>query len=227
MSRIFCEAILFDLDGVLVNSLPLIERILREWAAEHGLDGDEAVARSHGRRDIDLIALIAPHLNAAREARAIAEREETAFLGLQPVAGASSLLAGLPPGTWGVVTSGTRLVARGRLAAAGLREPAVLLTAEDFERGKPDPEGYLKGAAALSTRPERCVVVEDSEAGVRAALSAGMHCIGVGRNLLDRTSDALLAVVDNLTGIRVTALEQGLLLETDPALAKGSPADAE
>ncbi|MER5352650.1 HAD-IA family hydrolase [Kitasatospora sp. NPDC002551] len=209
----FCERILFDLDGVLVDSLPLIERILRDWAVRHGLDADDAVAKSHGRRDIDLIALIAPELDAAYEAGVIAGLEEHDFEGIRPIPGARELLDSLPPGSWGVVTSGTRRVARGRLAAAGLPEPAVLLAAEDFERGKPDPEGYLKGAAALGTPAGRCVVIEDARAGVEAALAAGMHCIGLGGGLGGLPEGALAGAVEDLTSIHVAALEQGLLLE--------------
>lgn len=214
MSGIACERILFDLDGVLVDSLPLIERILRAWAVGHGLDDDEAVARSYGRRDIDLIALVAPHLDAAHEARVIAEREERDFEGIRPIRGAAALLASLPPGRWGIVTSGTRAVARGRLAAAGLPEPDVLLAAEDFERGKPDPEGYLKGAAALGTPPGRCVVFEDARAGVEAARAAGMQCIGLGDGLSDLPPGVLTATVADLTQVRVEAFEDGLLLHT-------------
>ncbi|MFF7454727.1 HAD-IA family hydrolase [Kitasatospora sp. NPDC008115] len=212
MSQIFCERILFDLDGVLVDSLPIVERILRDWAAEQGLDGDDAVARSHGLRDIDLIALIAPHLNAAHEARVIAEREERDFDGIRPIPGAPALLAALPADRWGVVTSGTRRVARGRLAAAGLPEPGVLLAAEDFDRGKPDPEGYLKGAAALGTAPGCCLVIEDAKAGVQAALAAGMHCIGLGDGLSGLPDGTLAAAVKDLTQVQVSPLDEGLLL---------------
>ncbi|MGW4759711.1 hypothetical protein [Streptomyces chartreusis] len=118
-----CHAILFDLDGVLVDPMGLIERILREWA--------------QGRRDIDLVRPVAPHLGAEAETRRIAETEEHDFTGLEATPGAARLLDMLPPEAWGIVTSGTRAVARGRLAAAGLPQPVHLVAADDIQRGKP------------------------------------------------------------------------------------------
>jgi sugar-phosphatase len=175
-----CAAVLFDLDGVLVDSLGVTERILREWAASHGVDGDHAVELSHGRRDVDLVALLAPQLDAQAEAAWIVGREERAVAGITAMPGASDLLGALPPQQWAVVTSGVRTVARGRIAAAGLPEPVRLVAAEDVDRGKPDPQPYLRGADLLGVAPERCVVVEDAMSGVRAAAAAGMACVGVG-----------------------------------------------
>nr|BFD96152.1 hypothetical protein KitaXyl93_75120 [Kitasatospora sp. Xyl93] len=217
MSGIACDRVLFDLDGVLVDSLPLIERILRAWAVGHGLDDDEAVARSYGRRDVDLIRLVAPHLDAVHEAGVIAALEERDFEGIRPVPGAAALLASLPPGRWGIVTSGTRAVARGRLAAAGLPEPGVLLAAEDFERGKPDPEGYLKGAAALGAPPGRCVVFEDARAGVEAARAAGMRCVGLGDGLGGLPEGMLVATVADLTQVRAEVSAGTVLLHAPVA----------
>ncbi|MGP3990153.1 HAD-IA family hydrolase [Streptomyces sp. 3N207] len=203
--------ILFDLDGVLVDSMGLIERILREWAAGHGLDGDKAVALSHGRRDIDVVRLIAPHLDADAETRRIVEREERDFTGLTATPGAARLLEALPPGAWGIVTSGTRAVAQGRLAAAGLPQPTHLVAADDIQHGKPHPEGYLAAAELLGAAPARCVVVEDAPAGVRAAHAAGMRCIGVGRALDD--VDALLSTrVEDLRSVHAECDLDGLLL---------------
>jgi mannitol-1-/sugar-/sorbitol-6-phosphatase len=178
-----CDAILFDLDGVLVDSHPLIERILRTWAVGRGVDPDAAVAASYGRRDIDLVRAVAPNLDAETEAAWIVEREERDFTGVCPVPGAAGLLAALPASRWAVVTSGTRRVATGRLRAAALPEPVHMVTAEDVSEGKPAPEGYLRAADLLRVRPDRCLVVEDAEAGVRAAEAAGMRCLGIGAGL--------------------------------------------
>jgi mannitol-1-/sugar-/sorbitol-6-phosphatase len=178
-----CDAILFDLDGVLVDSHPLIERILRTWAVGRGVDPDAAVAASYGRRDIDLVRAVAPNLDAETEAAWIVEREERDFTGVCPVPGAAGLLAALPASRWAVVTSGTRRVATGRLRAAAPPEPVHMVTAEDVSEGKPAPEGYLRAADLLRVRPDRCLVVEDAEAGVRAAEAAGMRCLGIGAGL--------------------------------------------
>jgi sugar-phosphatase len=175
-----CEAVLFDLDGVLVDSLGVTERILREWAASRGIDGDRAHALSHGRRDVDLIALLAPHLDVAAEVAWIVGREEHDVAGIGPLPGALDLLGALPPERWAVVTSGTRAVARGRIAAAGVPEPRWLVAAEDVRQGKPDPQPYLRGAELVGVAPGRCLVIEDAMSGVRAAQAAGMACVGVG-----------------------------------------------
>ncbi|MGW7437516.1 HAD-IA family hydrolase [Streptomyces sp. NPDC054849] len=180
MTDIPCDAVLFDLDGVLVRSMGLIERILREWATGHGLDTDAVVALSHGRRDIDLVRLVVPHLDAEAETARITRREERDFAGLEAVPGAPELVAALPPDRWAIVTSGTRAVALGRLDAAGVPRPVHLVAAEDITRGKPDPEGYIRGAALLGVDPARCVVVEDAPSGAAAAAAAGMRCVGVG-----------------------------------------------
>jgi sugar-phosphatase len=193
-----CEAVLFDLDGVLVDSLGSTERILRGWAAQRGVDADLAVKLSHGRRDADLIPLLAPDLDVDAEVGWIAGREEHAFDGIAPMPGAARLLAVLAPGTWAVVTSGTRAVARGRIAAAGLPEPAFLVAAEDVGSGKPHPEPYLRGAELIGTVPHRCVVIEDAMSGVRAASAAGIRCIGVGAEVSPVAVTAHVASLDEL-----------------------------
>ncbi|MEV4065921.1 HAD family hydrolase [Nonomuraea dietziae] len=133
------EAILFDLDGVLVDSLGVIERILREWAAEHGLDGDEAVALSHGRRDIDLIRLLAPHLDVEAETARIVATEERDTAGLRGLPGAAELLAALPSTLWAVVTSGTRAVGAPPRRAAARAPPPHHRQAAGEAVGKPHP----------------------------------------------------------------------------------------
>lgn len=174
-----CSAVLFDLDGVLVDSAPLVERLWREWATAHGLAVQGVLAVAHGWRTIDTIRAVAPDLDADAEAAAFEAREvlESPSVTAQP--GARELLDPLPPARWGVVTSGTRELAAARFAATGLPRPRILVTADDVAEGKPDPEGYLCGAEHLGVHPSEIVVMEDSPTGIEAACAAAMRTIGV------------------------------------------------
>ena len=173
------RAVLSDLDGVLVDSAAVIERTWRGFAARHGLDPDEVVAAGHGRRSIDLIRLVAPHLDAEAEAANV-EREEIAQAsGLRPLPGARELVDAVPAERFAIVTSGSRALALARLRAAGLPVPAVLVTAEEVDDGKPHPAGYLRAAELLGVDPAHSVVLEDAPAGVEAGRAAGMTVIAV------------------------------------------------
>ncbi|MGH3670754.1 MAG: HAD-IA family hydrolase [Pseudonocardiaceae bacterium] len=194
-----CAAVLFDLDGVLVASQPLIERQLRSWADLQGLDSATVVRLSHGRTDVDLIREVAPHLDAEEEAGLMAEREALDTHGLQPCHGAAEIIALLPEHQWGIVTSGHSSVARARLSAAGLPEPQVFVTAERVHRGKPAPDGYLLGAHLLGIDPKDCVVIEDAPAGVSAARAAGAQVLGVDpTNELDLGADFVVTGLETI-----------------------------
>ena len=173
------RAVLSDLDGVLVDSAAVIEQAWRGFADRHGLDPDEVVAAGHGRRSIDLIRLVAPHLDAEIEAANV-EREEIAqTTGLRPLPGARELVDAVPAERFAIVTSGSRALALARLRAAGLPVPAVLVTAEEVDDGKPHPAGYLRAAELLGVDPAHSVVLEDAPAGVEAGRAAGMTVIAV------------------------------------------------
>jgi len=173
------RAVLSDLDGVLVDSAAVIEQTWRGFADRHGLDPDEVVAAGHGRRSIDLIWLVAPHLDAEIEAANV-EREEIAQAsGLRPLPGARELVDAVPAERFAIVTSGSRALALARLRAAGLPVPAVLVTAEEVDDGKPHPAGYLRAAELLGVDPAHSVVLEDAPAGVEAGRAAGMTVIAV------------------------------------------------
>jgi mannitol-1-/sugar-/sorbitol-6-phosphatase len=172
-------AVLFDCDGVLVDSAASVERAWRRWAAERGLDGDAIVAVAHGRRTEDTIRELGLPGDVAAEVDLLEAYEVADAASVHAFPEAAALLAELPPGSWAVVTSGTRALVTSRLAAAGLPLPAVLVTAEDVAAGKPDPEGYLEAARRLGRPPADCVVVEDAPAGVQAALAAGMRVVGL------------------------------------------------
>jgi len=172
-------ALLLDIDGTLVDSREAVEATWRLVAAEFGADPEPILAVCHGRRDDDVIPEFFAPAVAATVAARITELE-TAYLPLvRPVPGADEVLAGWRPRPWAAVTSGPRTLMRGRLAAAGLPVPPVLVTAEDVARGKPDPEGFLLASAALGVAPADCVVVEDSPAGVAAGKAAGGYVVAI------------------------------------------------
>jgi len=174
-----CGAILFDLDGVLMDSRVCVERHWTRWANGHGIDVGHVLAEAHGRRSIDTIRAVAPALDVEAEARLLEDSEAVDFDGVATLPGAVRLLETLPPGSWTVVTSGTRALATGRLTHGGLPIPEQLITADDVERGKPDPDPYLAGAAALSIAPAECLVIEDAPAGIEAGNAAGMTVLGL------------------------------------------------
>ena len=187
-TRLAASALLFDLDGVLVDSTASVEHPWREWATGHGLDVAKILAVVHGRRAIDTIREQAPHLDAERELATLVAAESRETTGITVIPGAAELLASIPADRWAIVTSGPYPVALARLRTAGLPVPRVLVTADRVKAGKPDPEGYLAAARTLDFAPARCVVVEDAPAGVEAARRGGMRCIAV---LTTHRADAL------------------------------------
>jgi sugar-phosphatase len=179
MIELECDAVLFDLDGVLVDSTACVERHWRRWTAEHGLDADETMRFAHGRPTVDTIRLVAPHLAAEVEAARLNAAEAFDTEGVVTIHGAVELVRALPAAAWAIATSGTRDTALTRLRHTGLPVPAVLITADDITRGKPDPQPYLLAAAGLKVPRERCVVIEDAPAGIAAGRAAGMRVVAV------------------------------------------------
>lgn len=159
MSRFECEAILFDLDGVLVDSTFSVERATRIWAERQGLDAAQVIENAHGRRTKEIVRDVASHLDIDAEVRELERIEMEDVANVRKVEGASDLLAALPNDSWAIVTSGTRALATARMRHTGLPEPRVLVSAEDVENGKPDPECYLKAGKLIRVPPQRCVVV--------------------------------------------------------------------
>ncbi|MFE9834522.1 HAD-IA family hydrolase [Streptomyces sp. NPDC005551] len=203
------RALLLDMDGTLVNSDTVVERCWRRWAGRHGLDGDEVMKVVHGRQGYASMAVLLPHRpmeqNHADNARMLAE--ETADMdGVVEVPGAAVFLASLAGLPHALVTSADVGLSTARMAAAGLELPHLRITAESVGASKPDPEGFLKGAAELGVAPEDCVVFEDSGAGIAAGRAAGMRVVGVGPRAAVHGPDAL---VDDLTQVRVEAGADG------------------
>jgi sugar-phosphatase len=179
MKRFDCSAVVFDLDGVLVDSAGYVEQQWRRWASARGLRPEPFLRVCHGRRALETIRIAAPHLDAEAEVKAFLPLEEASAEPIGPLPGALRLLSTLPQGTWAVATSGNRAVATSRLRQAGLPVPAVLVCAEDVTKGKPSPDAFLLAARGLGFPPDRCLVVEDAPAGVLAARAAEMGIIAV------------------------------------------------
>ncbi|MEU6138983.1 HAD family hydrolase [Streptomyces sp. NPDC047081] len=203
------RALLLDMDGTLVNSDAVVERCWRRWSERHGLDADEVMKVVHGRQGYASMALLLPdrpmEQNHADNARMLAE--ETADVdGVVPIAGAGEFLASLRGLPHALVTSADVPLSTARMAAAGLELPEVRVTAECVGASKPDPEGFLKGAAELGVDPADCVVFEDSAAGIAAGRSAGMRVVGVGPRADFHEPDV---VVRDLTQVRVEAGADG------------------
>jgi sugar-phosphatase len=179
MEAFVCSAILFDLDGVLVDSTRSVERQWRIWAGEHGIDPEAILEIAHGRRTVEVIRLLAPHLDLEAEVERVEHNEANDTEGVEVMPGAAALLASIPDSRWAVVTSGTNLLATARLRHAGLPIPNVLVSADQVREGKPHPEPYLMGARLLAVPSEQCLVIEDAPAGIESAHAAGMKAIGL------------------------------------------------
>ena len=212
-----CSAILFDLDGVLADSTRAVDREWREWAHRKGVDGNAIMAIAHGVRTVEVIRRVAPHLNAEAEANAIEKHEAGDQQGVVVMPGAADLVRSIPPRRWGVVTSGSRLLATNRLRHCGLLVPEVLVTSDDVANGKPHPEPYLKGAQALGADPKECLVIEDAPAGIRSAHAGGMKVIGFASTFEPDKLTEADAVVKSYAELAVAQEGNFLLVSTDSA----------
>jgi mannitol-1-/sugar-/sorbitol-6-phosphatase len=177
MTQITCRALLFDLDGVLIDSTPAVTRVWTQWAISHGFHPAEVVRKAHGRPSVSTIRDYLPHADHEAENCKVESGEIADLDGVVPLPGARELLDALPSDRWTIVTSCTRPLAGVRLGAAGLPVPRFLVTCDDIKNGKPDPEPYLKGASLLGVPATSCVVVEDAPAGIRAGKAAGARVI--------------------------------------------------
>ena len=177
MIAIPSSAVLFDLDGVLVDSIPAVARVWHRWAAEHGLDPEVVVHMAHGRPSRSTIRELLPNADIDREDREVERMEMEDLDGVVLLPGARRLLNMLPAERWTIATSCTRPLAEVRLRAAGLPIPETLITSSDVKIGKPDPEPYLKAAAKLGFAASDCIVIEDAPAGVQAGKDAGARVI--------------------------------------------------
>ncbi|MBD1876857.1 HAD family hydrolase [Nodosilinea sp. FACHB-131] len=210
-----CQAIIFDVDGVLIDSDPVAERHWRAWADRHGVDYDAIARIHHGRPTAETIRQVAPHVDVAQEAhlKETAEADDTE--GLILYAGVKELLAQLPRDRWGVATSGTRRTVSLRFPYLRLPDPSVMVTADDVQRGKPAPDPYLLAAERLGVAPADCLVIEDAPAGVEAAKAAGATVIAV--TTTNRAEDLGLAdaIAPALAALQISVGPNGLLVQVD------------
>jgi mannitol-1-/sugar-/sorbitol-6-phosphatase len=199
--------LLFDLDGVLIDSTPAITRVWTKWAIKHGFEPQKTVREAHGRPSIEAVREFLPEANHEAENLEIERGEIEDLDGVVPLPGALDLLTSLPLNRWTIVTSCTRELATVRIRAAGLPVPPTIVTSSDIANGKPDPEPYLKGAQVLGIPAADCIVVEDVPAGIRSGKAAGARVIAVRTTATD---DELIAVgadwvVDNCAAIFAAA----------------------
>lgn len=166
------------MDGTVLTSIAAAERVWTNWAVRHGVDVDSFLPSIHGVRAIDTISRLGlPGVDAEAEAAWITEAEIEDVDGVLEVAGAAKFLRSLPARQWAIVTSAPRELALRRMAAAGIPEPEVMVTAEDVTAGKPDPAGYRLAARRLAVEPEQCLVFEDATVGILAAEAAGADLV--------------------------------------------------
>lgn len=206
-----CEAILFDLDGVLIDSSRCIRRHWEAWTRQHELDMESLMRVAHGLRTIETMRHVAPHLDVEQEAKRFEKIEIADTEGVVKIEGASQILESLPGHIWGIVTSGSQALARARLKRAGLPIPDTLISGDDVKRGKPAPDPYLLGAKRMGVTIGQCVVIEDSPAGIAAANAAGMKVIGIASTHA-REELTCTSVASQLTDLKIQVEDRDRLI---------------
>lgn len=173
------EALLFDMDGTIVDSSIPVHKAWKAWADEHGIVHEAMLKVMPGRRAIETMQILAPHLPQPETVDRFLKGEELDVEGIVEIPGAGAFIASLPAGKWAVVTSATEGIARRRIRVAGLPDPPVLVSADMVSRGKPHPECFLRAAEMLGVAAAVCLAFEDAHAGIAAAKAAGMRVVGV------------------------------------------------
>ena len=213
-----CQAILFDLDGTLIDSIAAVDRAWSRWAKRHGLDPAVVVPQIHGRRAVDSLRLLSPDplldLDAESEWLEGIESEDTD--GVVEIPGAIEFIASIPRDRWSVVTSGTSPVAIARMNAVGLN-PRFAVFGEDVLNGKPAPDPYLLAAERMQVDPKDCVVFEDTAAGIRSGKSAGMRVIAISLGASRPDLDIADAVVKDYRSLEIEKNPDGLRVQIGSA----------
>jgi mannitol-1-/sugar-/sorbitol-6-phosphatase len=213
-------AVLFDLDGTLVDSYADAEDCWGEWAESVGLGDTFDLARFYGQKRSDIVRTLLPHLpedkiEAHAENVRLAERTRIAKVVALP--GVTQLLSTLPPHRWGIVTSNDTEVAQARLRSAGLPVPSVIVSADDVTHPKPHPEGFLLGAEKLGYDPSQAVAIDDSPIGIAAAKDAGMTAVAVRFRHSDSELQNAHAIADGVRSISIQEEPDGIVLTIDGA----------
>jgi mannitol-1-/sugar-/sorbitol-6-phosphatase len=205
--KIQCRGVLFDLDGVLVDSTPAVARVWTIWAKKHGFDPDEVVRQAHGRPSIATIRELLPNADHDAEDREVERGEIEDVEDVIPLPGALELLQALPQDRWTIATSCTRRLAEVRIRAAGLPVPKHMITSTDVQRGKPDPEPYIKAAKILGLVPADCIVMEDAPAGIRAGKAAGARVLALRTTAPDAelTQSGATWIANNLASLHLNS----------------------
>jgi len=215
--QIRCRALLFDMDGVLVDSTPAVARVWTVWANRFGLNPAEVVRQAHGRPSIATIRELLPSADHLAENQAIEKAEIEDLEDVIALPGTIQLLSALPADRFAVVTSASRALALVRLRAAGFAIPKHLVTSSDIQRGKPDPEPYLRGAQILGLSSADCIVIEDAPAGIQSGKAAGSRVIALRTTTPDSALHAAGAdwIVSNCSNIHLQSIhaDQDLFLE--------------
>jgi mannitol-1-/sugar-/sorbitol-6-phosphatase len=213
-----CQAVLFDMDGILISSIGSVKRTWTNWARTRGLDPERTMEIAHGRRALETIAMLRPDLDAEAELKIIEDIEIADNEDLRVLPGVLELLEALPRERWTVVTSATERLALARLRAGGVPAPERLVTADHVTRGKPHPEPFLAGAALLGFASRECVVFEDSASGTQAGREAGCTVIATTFSHPVESLSAAHYLVEDLTGVSARVGPEGLTLKLTPLI---------
>ena len=205
--KIVCRGVLFDLDGVLVDSTPAVARVWTLWATKHGFVPEEVVRQAHGRPSFTTIRELLPHADHEAENREVERGEIEDVEGVIPLPGALELLQTLPQNRWAIATSCTRQLAEVRIRAADLSIPKHMITSSDVQRGKPDPEPYIKAAKVLGFAPADCIVIEDAPAGIHAGKAAGCRVLALRTTApdLELTQSGADWIANDLASLRLNS----------------------
>lgn len=216
MGSLYCDAIIFDMDGVLVDSEVLNEKHWKLWADLKDISLRDIMAIHHGIPAIQTIGRVAPHLNAAAEAQWFEKNLSEDMDGLRPFEGVESLLHSLPEGKWAIGTSAPKIIAFNRLKYLKLPVPPVVVTIDDVAQGKPAPDPYLKAAHGLGKRPERCLVIEDAPAGIKAARAAGARVLAIPTTNSEAALQEADGIIARFSDLQVRVDKEGLMVHWQP-----------